>query len=159
VPGPPPRTSTPPVAPSGGASTTVTPVSHPSPASVAWPARSPRTSARELVGPACTAFTLSLQVDPGVFKISDEEIQMVNRRSTGLAALDVSVCAQILNLLAALVGELRLTLVFISRDMAVIRHLCDEIVVLYRGNTELPVSMRRISQMTLPVPQRKESVN
>jgi ABC-type glutathione transport system ATPase component len=50
-----------------------------------------------------------------------------------VSALDVSVRAQILNLLTALIGELRLTLVFISHDMAVIRHLCDEIVVLYRG--------------------------
>jgi ABC-type oligopeptide transport system ATPase subunit len=50
-----------------------------------------------------------------------------------VSSLDVSVRAQILNLLATLIGELGLTLVFISHDMAVIRHLCDEIVVLYRG--------------------------
>jgi peptide/nickel transport system ATP-binding protein len=50
-----------------------------------------------------------------------------------VSALDVSVRAQILNLLRALVADLGLTLVFISHDMAVVRHLCDEIVVLYRG--------------------------
>ena len=51
-----------------------------------------------------------------------------------VSALDVSVRAQILNLLTGLVRDYHLTLVFISHDMAVVRHLCDSIVVLYRGN-------------------------
>ncbi len=51
-----------------------------------------------------------------------------------VSALDVSVRAQILNLLTGLVCDYHLTLVFISHDMAVVRHLCDSIVVLYRGN-------------------------
>jgi len=51
-----------------------------------------------------------------------------------VSALDVSVRAQILNLLTGLVRDFNLTLVFISHDMAVVRHLCNSIVVLYRGD-------------------------
>ncbi len=51
-----------------------------------------------------------------------------------VSALDVSVRAQILNLLSSLVTDFDLTLVFISHDMAVIRHLCDAVAVLYRGS-------------------------
>lgn len=50
-----------------------------------------------------------------------------------LSALDVSVRAQILNLLASLVEDFNLTLVFISHDMAVVRHLCTSVAVLCRG--------------------------
>lgn len=51
-----------------------------------------------------------------------------------VSALDVSVRAQILNLLAGLVKNFGLTLVFISHDMAVVRHLCRRVVVLYHGD-------------------------
>ncbi len=50
-----------------------------------------------------------------------------------VSALDVSVRAQVLNLLSGLISEFGLTMVFISHDMAVVRHLCDRVVVLYRG--------------------------
>lgn len=49
------------------------------------------------------------------------------------SALDVSIQSQIINLLRELQADLGLTYLFISHDMAVIRHMCDEIAVMYRG--------------------------
>jgi peptide/nickel transport system ATP-binding protein len=50
-----------------------------------------------------------------------------------VSALDVSVRAQVLNLLADLVDEYSLTLVFVSHDLGVIRHACDTVAVLSDG--------------------------
>lgn len=50
-----------------------------------------------------------------------------------IAALDVSIQAQVINLLQDLQERFSLTYLFISHDLSMVRHLCDEVAVMYLG--------------------------
>ncbi|MCH4549803.1 ABC transporter ATP-binding protein [Rhizobium changzhiense] len=50
-----------------------------------------------------------------------------------VAALDVTIQAQIIELFRELTAKMNLTLIFIAHDLAIVRNLCERVVVMYRG--------------------------
>ncbi len=102
----------------------------------------------------------ALAVEPEVL-IMDEPV----------SALDVSVRAQVLNLLEKLQNDFQLTFVFISHDLSVVRHVCDRCAIMYLGriveigdvndlfdNPQHPYSEALLRSVPVPDPRLRQKM-
>jgi dipeptide transport system ATP-binding protein len=107
------------------------------------------------------AIARALMLDPDVL-VLDEPV----------SALDVSIQAQVLNLLASIQDKHKLAYLFISHDLSVVRHIADEVIVMYLGraveqaaraeifaNARHPYTRALLSATPVPDPSfRKERI-
>ena len=87
-----------------------------------------------------------------------------------ISALDVSIQAQVVNLMEELQEELNLTYLFIAHDLSMVRHICDRVAVMYLGkivelgpvdevynNPQHPYTQALLSAVPVPDPLVEES--